>query len=543
MTCPSEVTHSMYADGALSPHDAMLLERHAASCAACRARIEALRDESELLRTALRHADDLAPIPRFVPPPSARDFAVLIASVVIIGGFSRAFWSTLAAAIPTELKWLNPFESGVLFERATAIVKFTLFEAPAMWTAALNFVGAALIVAFVAWLAYSAARHRAFPGIAAAMLAVVVALPSIGHAFELRHVEDGPVTVAADETINDTLLAVGQTVSIDGTINGDLLAFGQSVTVRGNVTGNVVTAAQSVTIEGTVGGTVLGAGEGVKLENARVGRDFYGFGNGVEIASGANVAGNAMGFGATIDVDGRVGIDLKGFGGNTVTVGGAVERNFDGAGKTVTVESTARVGGNVTGHVENEGDLKVQDGAVIGGATSEQLVEREQRRDHNQYLNPGYYFGQVVRLAGIFVTGLLLLWLVPVLREVSLPDTVAVLRSFGIGLAAAVTLPVAAIILCITVVGIPLGILTFVLGAMGLFFSKAIMAQIIGRAVLRNRPTPPHYAVTLLVGVVIVIVAVNVPWFGGLANLILTLTGFGIIVSLIYAHLNRGATA
>lgn len=543
MTCPSEVIHSMYADGALSAGDALQLERHAATCAACRARIEALRGESELLRTALQHAEDLAPIPRFVPPPSARDFVVLIASVVLIGGFSRTFWSTLAAAIPAELKWLNPFESGVLFERATATVNFIFFEAPAMWTTALNFVGAALIVAFVAWLAYSAARRRAFPGIAAAMLAVVVALPSAGHAFEIRHVEDGPVTVAADETINDTLLALGQTVSIDGTINGDLLAFGQSVTVRGNVTGNVITAAQSVTIEGTVGGTVLGAGEGVRLENARVGRDFYGFGNGVEIAAGTNVAGNAMGFGSTIDVDGRVGIDLKGFGGNTVTVSGAVERNFDGAANTVTVESTARVGGNVTGHVGNAGDLKIEDGAVIGGATSEQLVERGQRRDHNRYLNPGYYFGQVVWLAGIFVVGLLLLWLVPILREVSLPNAVAVLRSFGIGLAAAVTLPVAALILCITVVGIPLGILTFVLGAMGLFFSKAIMAQIIGRAVLRNRPTLPHYAVTLLVGDVIILVAINLPWFGGLANLLVTLTGFGIIVSLIYAHINRGATA
>jgi cytoskeletal protein CcmA (bactofilin family) len=532
----------MYADGALSTRDALLLERHAATCAACRARIEALRGESELLRAALQHAEDLEPIPRFVPPPRARDFVVLIASVVLIGGFSRTFWSTLAAAIPAELKWLNPFESGVLFERAAAFVKFIVFEAPAMWTTALNFVGAALIVAFVAWLAYSAARHRTFPGIAAALLAVVVALPSVGHAFEIRRTEDGPVTVAADETINDTLLAMGQTVTIDGTINGDLLAFGQSVTVRGNVSGNVVTAAQSVTIEGTVGGTVLGAGEGVKLENARVGRDFYGFGNGVEIASGTNVAGNAMGFGATIDVDGRVGIDLKGFGGNTVTVGGAVERNFDGAANTVTVESTARVGGNVTGHVANAGDLKVESGALIGGATSEKLGEREHRRDRNNYLTFDYYFGQVVRLAGMFVTGLLLLWLVPVLREVSLPDAAAALRSFGIGLAAAVTLPVAAIIVCITVVGIPLGILTFVLGAIGLFFSKAIMAQIIGRGVLRNRPTPPHYALTLFVGVVIVIVAVNLPWIGGLANLILTLTGFGIIVSLIYAHLNRGAT-
>jgi len=530
----------MYADGALSSRDAMLLERHAATCAACRARIEALRDESEVLRTALRHAEDLAPIPRFVPPPSARDFVVLIASVVLISGFSRAFWSTLAAAIPTELKWLNPFESGVLFDRATDIVKFIVFEGPAMWTATLNFIGAALIVAFVAWLAYSAARHRAFPGIAAALLAVVVALPSVGHAFEIRRSENGPVTVAADETINDTLLALGETVSIDGNINGDLLAFGREVTVRGNVTGNVVTGAQSVTIEGTVGGTVLGAGEGVRLENARVGRDFYGWGNGVEIASGANVAGNAMGFGSTVDVDGRVGIDFKGFG-KMVNVSGAVERNVDGFGQTVTVDSTARIGGNVTGHVDSAGDLKVADGAVVAGSVNEQVVEREQRRNH--YATFGYYFGQVIRLAGLFLTGLALLWLVPILREVSLPNATAVLRSFGIGLAAAVTLPVAALIVCITIVGIPLAILTFVLGAIGLFFSKAVIAQIIGRGVLRNRPTPPHYAATLFVGLVIVIVAINLPWIGGLANLILTLTGFGIIVSLIYAHMNRDATA
>ena len=540
MTCPSVVTHSMYADGALSPRDATLLERHAATCTACRARIEALRDESEVLRTALRHAEDLAPIPRFVPPPSARDFVVLIASVVLIGGFSRAFWSTLAAAIPAELKWLNPFESGVLFERATAIVRFIVFEGPAMWTATLNFVGAALVVAFVAWLAYSAARRRTFIGIAAAMLAVVVALPSVGHAFEIRRTEDGPVVVAADETINDTLLAMGQTVSIDGTVNGDLLAFAGEVTIRGNVTGNVVTGAQSVTIEGTVGGTVLGAGENVTLENARVGRDFYGFGNDVAITSGANVTGNAMGFGSTVDVDGRVGIDFKGFG-STVTVRGAVERNVDGFGQTVTVDSTARIGGNVTGHVDSAGDLKVADGAQVGGSVNEQLVERDEPR--NRYLTFSHYLGgQVIRLAGYFLAGLLLLWLVPVLREVSLPNTEAILRSFGIGLAAAVTLPVAAIIVCLTVVGIPIGILTFVLGAIGLYFSKPIIAQIIGRGVLRNRPTPPHYAATLFVGLLIVIVAINLPWIGGFASLVLTLVGFGVIVSLIYARLNR-ATA
>ena len=146
----------------------------------------------------------------------------------------------------------------------------------------------------------------------------------------------------------------------------------------------------------------------------------------------------------------------------------------------MSVESTARVGGNVTGHVDSAGDLSVADGATVGGTVDEQLVEREQRRNH--YETFGYYFSQIIRLAGAFLTGLVLLWLIPALREASLPNVVAVLRSTGIGLAAAVTLPVAALIVCVTIVGIPLGILTFVLGAIGLYFSKAVIAQVIGRA-------------------------------------------------------------
>ena len=106
------------------------------------------------------------------------------------------------------------------------------------------------------------------------------------------------MTLAADETINDTLLAMGQTVSIDGNINGDLLAFGQEVTVRGNVTGNLITGAQTITIEGTVGGSVIGGGRDLSLANARVGRDLYGFAQRRRASRRPpNVAGNAIGFG------------------------------------------------------------------------------------------------------------------------------------------------------------------------------------------------------------------------------------------------------
>jgi anti-sigma factor RsiW/cytoskeletal protein CcmA (bactofilin family) len=536
MSCPSPLTHSMYADAELSALEAAQLERHAATCAACTARIATLRRESAVLRFALRQDEDAAPIPRFVPPPRARDFAVLGLAVLLIGGFSTAFWNTITAAIPSELKWLSPLESRTLFESAIDLMSFIVYEGPAMWTAALNFLGTALVLAFVSWLAFSAARHRAFAGMAAAVLAVVVALPSIGHAFEIRRNQMGDVTVAANETINDTLLAMGQTVTIDGTVTGDLLAFGREVTVRGNVTGNLVTAAQTVTIEGTVGGSVLGAAEDVSLANGRVGRDFFGFGNDVTINAGANVTGNTIAGGETVNVDGRVGIDFRGFG-SIVSVSGAVEGDVEAHAGTMTVQPTARVGGNVTGHVDSDGDLSIAPGAVVGGNVDEQIVEREHRR--NRYGRAGYYFGQVVRVGAMFLVGLLLFWVFPVLRDVSLPNVLAVLRSGAIGLAAAVTLPVAAVLVCITIVGIPIGILTFVLGAIGLYLSKIVISQIIGRALFRGPQGPPHHAMTLITGLAIVILVINLPAIGGIANFILTLVGFGIIVSLLFARFNR----
>src|SRR6185503_7198432 len=132
--------------------------------------------------------------------------------VVLIGIFSRTFWSTVAAAIPTELSWLNPFESGVLFERVTEIVKFIVFEGSAMFTATFNFIAAALVVAFVVWLTLSATKRRAFIGMAASLLAVAAAPPSTDQAYRLPNREHGPATVTADEPINDTPLALSQSV-------------------------------------------------------------------------------------------------------------------------------------------------------------------------------------------------------------------------------------------------------------------------------------------------------------------------------------------
>jgi hypothetical protein len=213
---------------------------------------------------------------------------------------------------------------------------------------------------------------------------------------------------------------------------------------------------------------------------------------------------------------------------------GNVQRNVEVHAATVTLLAPARVGGNLTSHVNDPASVQVAPGATVVGTVDTQVDERfgAPRESRNKYLTAGFYVGQMIRLGAAFVTGLLLLWLFPGLQTLSFANAGAALRAMGLGLVAAVTLPVFVIIACITVVGIPIGIIAGILWALGLYFAKTVVAQLIGRHLFKTRDgATPHYAATLLAGLVIVLIAVNLPWVGWLAGLVFTLTGLGMLVS------------
>ncbi|MEO8464414.1 MAG: hypothetical protein ABI640_03670 [Gammaproteobacteria bacterium] len=539
MTCLSAVIRSMVADDALLPEQATAAALHLRDCTACSAKVASLRAERVALRAALEADEARAKIPAFAPPARSRDLFVLTLGVLAVAAVAGAFWTAVAEAIPSGLQWLNPFQPGEIAERAVTFIAFFLNEGITMLTSALNLVAATVTVALVAWTTVAFARGRGSAALLASLLVAAVALPRPGHALEIRRGE-GVITVAAGETIDDTLIAAGQTVAIDGTVNGDLLAFGRTVTIRGNVTGNVITAAESVTVEGTVGGDIVGAGRGVTLRGTHVGRNFFGLGRDLDIDASADVAGNAMTFGETAHIDGRVGIDLKSFGAN-VLMSGNVQRDFEAYAGDISVLPSARVGRNVTAHVDTDDKLQIAEGATIGGATSRQIVAREQRR--NRYMTTGFYVRQVVRIGAAFLTGLLLLWAFPVFRTLSLPTSGAALRSGGIGLAAAIVMPIAAVLACITIVGIPVGVLTFMAGAIGLYFAKTVVAQVIGHTLFQSPAGQPHYAATLIAGLAIVVIAINLPIVGGIVNFVLTVVGFGMIVTLLLGRYNSGNAA
>ena len=105
------------------------------------------------------------------------------------------------------------------------------------------------------------------------LLIVLLALSLPGFALERRHSEF--VTVRANETVDDTLLASGNIVRVEGVVNGDLLAFGGTVEVRGTVKGDLVSFAKRIVVSGTVEGNIFNFSNSLDLDG-QLGHSIYG---------------------------------------------------------------------------------------------------------------------------------------------------------------------------------------------------------------------------------------------------------------------------
>ena len=141
-------------------------------------------------------------------------------------------------------------------------------------------------------------------------------VPQPANALEFRR-SDNIVTIAASETINDTLVIAAETVVIEGTIKGDLIAVGERVIFSGSVGGNLIAFAEAVTIRGQVDGSTLGAGSSLELSDAVVNGDFWGAGAVVSISRGSRIGGNATLATDMAIIAGEVTRDLFAFAENT----------------------------------------------------------------------------------------------------------------------------------------------------------------------------------------------------------------------------------
>ena len=338
------------------------------------------------------------------------------------------------------------------------------------------------------------------------------------------------VTVGSREVVDDDLYVGAATIIIDGLVNGDLWAAGYTITVNGAVNGSAVVAGM-ISVSGDVGHAVRAAGQTISI-SGDVNGDLMVFGAEVDVADTATVKGDLLVGAGNVRIDGLIEGDIKG-GGSEVTIGNGVKGNVELEVDSLTILSTANIEGNLTYTSGEEADI--ESGAQIGGATTHNLPPVKEETAIPSPLAPLFgIFGKVIGFLMALVTGLVLILVAP-RRLMSIAESMRIRPGASAAWGALVLFvtPIVAILVCFTIVGIPLGLITLVLWGIGLYLAQIPVALLIGLLIIRRSREVERKGImigALALGLAILALLGLIPYLGFFIGLVVALFGLGAVV-------------
>ena len=527
MECYSEQTCALAVDGELAADEARRLRDHLTTCRRCRALVDALRAENRVLSESLNELPEEAASPAGFSHPRWSwvwgDLAIM-AAVLALGSIISVWFDELS--IPAALEWFDPFSLSGRTNLISYFFYHFAFGGTAMLADYAAVVGRISLLLLLGGGALLLGRRGRLsqPGLRLLIVLLAMSLPSF--ALERRHADF--VTVAANETVDDTLLAAGNIVRVEGVVNGDLLAFGRTVEVRGTVKGDLISCAQRTKVSGSVEGHIYTLSHSLDLEG-QLGHSIYGLVQSLHVDDRGRVDEGIVVAAGDASLEGVVKRSVNIFTGNG-DVSGSIGRDLTMAGGSLTLTNTARVGGNLSARVHQLKEVHIADGATIVGKRDIQVNVRE-----SHFTHPRFYFHQAVWFAGAMLVGWLGLLLFPGFFQATTQLVGSGWRSLGLGAGVLAGVPVAIAVAAITLVGFPVSLMLLTVYLAAIYLAKVWVGAFLGRILLKpSGATKGDWLLGLLVGLLILTIVGFIPYLGGLVRLGVVCLGLGAFAGQLY---------
>lgn len=300
--------------------------------------------------------------------------------------------------------------------------------------------------------------------------------------------------------------------------------------------GQTVRLGGKVEISEPVQGSAIAAGGHVRL-NAPVAASARMAGGRVEVGRDAVVGEDASVAGGSVDVNGTITRNLHAAGGH-VSIDGAVGGDVSVAAGKLDLGPNARIGGKLTFH---GGELNRDAAAQIAGA-----VEHNRGRMHTRE----YGVGERFMRGWIWTLGLVLL---AAIIAGALPGPTARLAgelrarpwtALLLGVLAITSIPIAAVLIMVTIIGIPIGLIALLGYAVLLLVGYVWLTVVLGGLLLERFSAETATRTAWRVGAAVLAMLalallVRVPIAGTLVKFVALAGGVGMIVAAIYHRTAR----
>lgn len=330
--------------------------------------------------------------------------------------------------------------------------------------------------------------------------------------------------VGEDEVVEGDYFGYGRRVEILGRVTGDAYVGGEEVIVRGEVEGDLLAAGARVVVEGRVGQDIRAAGETVEI-SGEVGKNVTVAGRRVAIEEEADLGGSMVGAGEWLTVRSELPGALKAAGG-TVEINDRVGRDAQvGAGKLV-LGPEARLVGKLDYWSQDE--AQVDKGASVA-AVAFNRVEGDDGRVIRERTPRGVGVGNLVGLLMSLFTGLVLLRLFPgwfdrAAEMISRRPWLSV----GWGFVLMFFIPLAMILLMVTIAGIPLALILLLVWLVLMYLGGLWVAMALGRWLVERMGRDWSRSLTLVLGLIVSAVIGAIPVVGWIWSIGVLLAGLGV---------------
>lgn len=349
-------------------------------------------------------------------------------------------------------------------------------------------------------------------------------------------------SLPVQQTITGNLYAAAGSATFGGRVTGDAMVAGGTVSLSGAVNGDVTAVGGVLQVLGPVDGSVRGIGSAVSV-NDRVGGDLVLAGATVHILPTARVQGDVVVAAGQVIVDGAVLGSIRMVGGELIingTVDGGV---YARVSKRVALGQMAKISGDLNYHAPQR--VQMADGAAVGGTVTYQEVAAKSNIRTTQ-VPKGILialFAAITAFGMLAMLGFtaLLVWrwrrnMVDVLSQVY--DDF--LPSLGRGLVYGIAIPIAAVLLLVSIVGIFPGLLLILLYGAGIIVTKVLAGVLFGSwldKIIGKRAALRVTWLSALGGVIALQIVSLIPIVGWLIGIALSIAVFGALAQNAKRHL------
>ena len=363
--------------------------------------------------------------------------------------------------------------------------------------------------------------------IALMLLVGTIALPLLAIASEVR--SDDTVIVGAGELIDEDLYVAASDFTLAGTANRDVYVAAAMADIQGRIAGSLNITGGDINLSGQVEQSVRVVGGGIVVSGT-ISRDLVMVGGTIQIAPSATIDGDLLVYGGQLDLDGAVGGDVNGrVASMTIdgTVGGDVNLDVE----SLDVASQAEIDGSLDYVSRQEADFAP--GANVAGQI-----------DHTEITPWGTgdglrakLFSPLVRTLWLLAAGTIMVALAPRLSAIVGGNVRRPWIPALVGLVSLVVLPIVAILLMVSIIGLPVGFIVLTLYFIALYLSQVVVGQRLGTIILPrswNDGSRGFLLLAMTLGVILISALrfIPVPFVSSLVSLLVAIIGLGAFVLL-----------